>query len=115
MIETRIREYLLSNMYAAVYLETPKTMPDECVIFRIVDRSWQNLIDKVTVEFNCYGKSKEKAMELDANVRRLMNAFAEHIVDCIASSTAYTNDFYDTGFPLRKTEFYIIHHISLFV
>ena len=52
MIETRIREYLLSNMYTAVYLETPKTMPDECVIFRIVDRIWQNLIDKVTVEIN---------------------------------------------------------------
>ena len=63
MIETKIREYLLSNVYTAIYLETPKTMPDECVIFRIIDRSWSNLIDTVTVEINSYAKTKEEAAD----------------------------------------------------
>ena len=109
MIETRIREYLLSNMYTAVYLEIPKTMPDECVIFRIVDRSWANLIDKVTVEFNCYGKSKEKAMELDANVRRLMNAFAEEY-DISSSKLSGGNDANDT--TLKRYRYRCFYNIT---
>lgn len=109
MIETRIREYLLSNMYTAVYLETPKNMPDECVIFRIVDRSWQNLIDKVTVEFNCYGKSKEKAMELDANVRRLMNAFAEEY-DISSSQLSGGNDANDT--TLKRYRYRCFYNVT---
>ncbi len=109
MIETKIREYLLSNVYAAIYLETPKTMPDECVIFRIIDRSWSNLIDTVTVEINSYGKSKESAMELDANVRRAMNAFAEEY-DISSSKLSGGNDANDT--TLRRYRYRVFYNVT---
>jgi len=109
MIETKIREFLLSNVYTAIYLETPKTMPDECVIFRIIDRSWSNLIDTVTVEINSYGKSKEAAMELDASVRRTMNTFANED-DISASKLSGGNDANDT--TLKRYRYRCFYNIT---
>lgn len=109
MIETKIREHLLSNVYTAIYLETPKTMPDECVIFRIIDRSWSNLIDTVTVEINSYGKSKESAMELDASVRRAMNTFA-YEDDISASKLSGGNDANDT--TLKRYRYRCFYNIT---
>lgn len=109
MIEIRIREYLLANIYTAVYLETPKTMPDECVIFRIVDRSWSNLIDKVTVELNCYAQTKEKAAELDTSVRKLMNAFAEEY-DISSSKLSGGNDANDT--TLKRYRYRCFYNVT---
>jgi hypothetical protein len=109
MIETKIREYLLSNVYTAIYLETPKTMPDECVIFRIIDRSWSNLIDTVTVEINSYAKTKEEAAELDASVRRAMNAFS-YEDDISASKLSGGNDANDT--TLKRYRYRCFYNIT---
>ena len=109
MIETKIREYLLSNVYTAIYLETPKTMPDECVIFRIIDRSWSNLIDTVTVEINSYAKTKEEAAELDASVRRTMNTFANED-DISASKLSGGNDANDT--TLKRYRYRCFYNIT---
>ncbi len=73
MIEYIISNYLREALHMdAVYLETPKTMPDECVVFHIVDRSRERMIDAVTVELYSYGKTHEKAAELDERVRGAM-------------------------------------------
>lgn len=109
MIETKIREYLLSNVYTAIYLETPKTMPDECVIFRIIDRSWSNLIDTVTVEINSYAKTKEAAAELDASVRRAMNIFS-YEDDISASKLSGGNDANDT--TLKRYRYRCFYNIT---
>ena len=109
MIETKIREYLLSNVYTAIYLETPKTMPDECVIFRIIDRNWLNLIDTVTVEINSYAKTKEEAAELDASVRRAMNAFS-YEDDISASKLSGGNDANDT--TLKRYRYRCFYNIT---
>ena len=76
MIETYIRDYLIRELNTDnVFLETPKPMPGECVVFTIVDRSRGNHIDAVTAEIMSYAESKVKAAELDEKVRRAMYAF----------------------------------------
>jgi len=76
MIETTIRDYLIRELNTEnVYLEIPKPMPDECVVFTIVDRSRDNHIDAVTAECMSYAESKVKAAELDEKVRRAMYEF----------------------------------------
>ena len=74
MIEYIISEYLRDTLEMdGVYLEVPKkNVPDEFVVFQIVDRSRDRLIDAVTVELYSYGPTKEKAAQLDERVRGAM-------------------------------------------
>lgn len=75
MIETQIRNYLMGKLNKNVYLEIPKNMPDECVVFTIVDRSRENLIDAVTASFYSYAKTNAQACALDESVRQVMQDF----------------------------------------
>lgn len=73
MIEKTILNYLQRKLNISdVYLETPKTIPNEYVVFTIVDRSRENLIDAVTVRIYSYSTSKLKACMLDELVRNAM-------------------------------------------
>lgn len=73
MIEYIVSEYLREALgMDAVYLETPKDLPEEFVVFHVVDRSRERLIDAVTIELYSYGLTHEKAAQLDERVRGAM-------------------------------------------
>lgn len=103
MIETDILNYLKNILdISDVYLETPKTLPNEFIVFSIVDRSRNNLIDAVTVEIYSYSTTKAKACKLDARVRNAMYGFTD--CDNISSSKlGGGNDAYDT--TLKKSRY----------
>lgn len=97
MIETTIREYLVRELNTDnVYLETPKPMPGECIVFTIVDRSRENLVDAVTVEIMSYAESKFKAAELDDKVRKAMYEFMNEY-NISSSKLGGGNDAQDTS------------------
>ena len=97
MIETVLLAYLKATLDTNdVYLETPKTIPSEFVLFQIVDRSRENLIDAVTVEIYSYSTTKAQSCKLDEKVREAMYEFTD--VDNVSSSKlGGGNDAYDTN------------------
>lgn len=73
LIEQTILEYLKAELKTDdVYLETPTSLPDTFVVFRLVDRGKENQINEVTVEFMSYAESKLAAATLDELVREAM-------------------------------------------
>lgn len=96
MIEKTVLDYLKTKLNMTnVYLETPKTLPDEFIVFTLVDRDRLNLIDTVTVEFFSYSTSKLNACRLDQNVRNAMYDITD-LADVSASKLGGANDSYDT-------------------
>lgn len=96
MIEVTILNYLKTKLSMSdIYLEIPKSIPDEFIVFQVVDRERENLIDAVTVEIYSYSTSKENACALDESVRNAMYDFTEED-DISASRLGGGNDAHDT-------------------
>lgn len=95
LIEKTIRDYLLEKIAnVPIEVEEP-TDKDKYVVFRVVERGKDDLINEVTVEFFSYGKSKLEAAMLDEEVRTAMENMAE--LDSIFSSKlGGGNDSYNT-------------------
>ena len=95
LIEKTIRDYLLEKIAnVPIEVEEP-TNKDKYVVFRVVERGKDDLINAVTVEFFSYGKSKLEAAMLDEEVRTAMENMAE--LDSIFSSKlGGGNDSYNT-------------------
>lgn len=95
LIEKTIRDYLLEKIAnVPIEVEEP-TNKDKYVVFRVVERGKDDLINEVTVEFFSYGKSKLEAAMLDEEVRTAMENMAE--LDSIFSSKlGGGNDSYNT-------------------
>lgn len=95
MIETKILDYLQRTLDTTyVYLETPKTSHNSFVVFQIVDRTRENLIDAVTVRLWSYGKTKEEAATLDDLVRKAMYDITD-VADISSSTLGGGADEYD--------------------
>ena len=76
LIEKTIRDYLLEKIAnVPIEVEEP-TNKDKYVVFRVVERGKDDLINEVTVEFFSYGKSKLEAAMLDEEVRTAMENMA---------------------------------------
>lgn len=105
MIETKILSYLQTELNTTdVYLETPKGK-DTCVVFQIVDRSSENLIDAVTVRIYSYGPSKVLAAQLDENVRRAMYDITD-LTDISSVKLGGGGDTFDTSLKLYRYQSY---------
>lgn len=73
LIEQTVLEYLQSALdMDDVYLEIPDEIPDQFVVFRVIERGKENQINKVTIEFMSYADTKYEAATLDALVREAM-------------------------------------------
>ena len=80
MIEVRIKEYLdtaFENTGVSVYLETPDTLPEKFIVFQVIDRGKDNLIDAVTIEFSSFANSKYEAALLDEKLRGIIEDLHE--------------------------------------
>lgn len=95
LIEKTIRDYLLGKIEnIPIMVEEPEN-ETKYIIFRVIERGKIDLINAVTVEFYCYGKSKFEAAELDDELRTAMENIVE--LNCIFSSKlGGGNDSYDT-------------------
>lgn len=110
MIETKILNYLKTKLNMTnIFLETPKTIPSEFIVFQVVNRSRSNLIDDVTVEFYSYSTSKYNSCLLDQQVRAAMYDFADEI-DISASRLGGGNDSPDT--TLKKYRYRCYFNIT---
>lgn len=106
MIEVDILQYLMTELGSDnVCLEIPKDMPSEFVVFQIVDRSRENLIDAVTVRFWSYAKTKAEAAVLDAKVRGAMQDFDER-PNISRSKMDGGRDDYDTSLKRYRYQCY---------
>lgn len=95
MIEVKIRNYLIEKLHTNnVFLETPKT-GDDYIVFTIVDRSRENLIDAVTVRFYSYSTSKPNAALLDESVRNAILEIPEY-QDITSARLSGGGDAFDT-------------------
>lgn len=113
MIETKLLAYLKDKLNTNhIYLETPKTLPKSFVVFQIVDRSRENLIDAVTVRLWSYASTKAETAVLDDSVRKAMYDFTD--IDDISSSTIGGNtDSFDTSLKLyRYTSYFNITYME---
>lgn len=105
MIETTILNYLQVELNTTkVYLETPANA-DDCVVFQIVDRSRENLIDAVTVRLWSYGKTKEEAAVLDNLVRKAMYEITD-LTDISSSTLGGGGDTFDASLKLYRYQCY---------
>lgn len=110
MIETIILNYLKSKLETSdVYLEIPKDIPSEFIVFQVVDRERENLIDAVTVEICSYSTSKALTCALDETVRNAMYDFTDE--DSISSCRlSGGNDSQDTA--LKKYRYRCYFNIT---
>lgn len=84
LIEKTIRDYLHDKIQnIPIEVEEP-TDESKYIVFRVIDRGKEDLINAVTVEFFCYGKSKLEAAMLDEELRTAMENIVE--LDSIFSS-----------------------------
>ncbi len=84
LIEKTIRDYLLDKIPNVPIDVQEPTDESKYIVFRVIDRGKLDLINAVTVEFYCYGKSKFEAAELDEELRSAMEDIVE--LDSIFSS-----------------------------
>lgn len=101
LIEQTVKEYLdtvYANTGIGVYLEIPKSMPDKFIVFQLIDRDEENLIDEVTIEFRSYAPSKLEAATLDESLREAMKTL--HEGSSITCKLGGGND--DTDTVLKK-------------
>lgn len=107
MIETQVLNYLKSALVTNdVYLETPDTLPDEFVVFQIIDRSRENFIDAVTIRFWSYGNSKVSAANLDQALREAMFEIPDVIDNISASRLGGSGDVFDSALKMYRYQSY---------
>lgn len=74
LIEKTVLDYLMDELDTEnIFLEMPNELPDEFIVFRIIDRGKTDQINAVTLEFYSYGLTKLKAAELDEKLREAMD------------------------------------------
>ena len=74
MIEKTVLDYLIEELETNdVYLEMPNELPDQFVVFRVMDRGKTDQINAVTMEFYSYGRTKLEAAQLDEKLREAMD------------------------------------------
>ena len=73
MIEKTVLDYLMDELSMTdIYLEFPNDLPNEFIVFHIVDRGKTDQINEVTMEFFSYGLTKLDAAKLDEKLREAM-------------------------------------------
>ena len=72
LIEQKVKEYLDTELDVPVYLETPKNLPSQYIVFTVISRGKEDHINNVTIEFMSYADSKFDAATLDEKVREAM-------------------------------------------
>lgn len=80
LIEERVKGFLdaeFADDEIQVYLEIPKTIPSSFVVFQLIERGRENLINACTLEFRSYAPSKYEAALLDEKVRDAMDKLHE--------------------------------------
>lgn len=76
LIEQTVKDYLdsvLNNTGIKVYPEIPKNPPEKFVVFKLIDRGRENMINEVTFEFYSYGNNTLEAAEVDESLRNAMD------------------------------------------
>lgn len=74
MIEKTVLDYLTETLQTDnVFLELPNDLPDEFIVFHVIDREKKDHINAVTIEFYSYGKTKLGAAQLDERLRDAMD------------------------------------------
>ena len=110
MIEKIVLDYLKDKLnMSEIYLETPKVLPSEYILFTVVDRDRANLIDAVTIEFYSYSTSKLNACLLDELVRKAMYDITD-LANVSASRLGGGNDAFDT--TLKKYRYRCYFNIT---
>lgn len=77
MIEKTILEYLQSHIEAPVYLEKPPDQPKKFVLVEKTGSSRTNHIDGATIAIQSYAKSMVETIELNEEVKRVMDGIIE--------------------------------------
>lgn len=98
MIETTVKTYLDTALEGIpVYLETPKNTSGTFIVFQLIERGKENLINEATLEFRSYADSKYDAAALDEALREAMDTLNE---SDITAKLGGGND--DTDTTLKK-------------
>lgn len=98
LIEERVKSFLdveFSEDNIGIYLETPAELPASFVVFQTVERTKENLINGVTLEFLSYAPSKYESAVLDEKVREAMEKLNK--TTDITASLGGGNDSPDTS------------------
>lgn len=78
MIETTVKTYLDTALEGIpVYLETPNDTSGKFIVFQLIERGKENLINEATLEFRSYADSKYDAAALDEALREAMDTLNE--------------------------------------
>ena len=107
LIEERIKNFLdveFSEDDIGVYLETPAMLPSSFVVFQVVERSKENMINGVTIELLSYAPSKYESAVLDEKVRDAMEKL-NNTTD-ITASLGGGNDNIDTSLKMYRYRCY---------
>lgn len=78
MIETTVKTYLDTALEGIpVYLETPNDTSGKFIVFQLIERGKEDLINEATLEFRSYADSKYDAAALDEALREAMDTLNE--------------------------------------
>lgn len=73
MIETTVKTYLDTALEGIpIHLETPNDTSGKFIVFQVIERGKENLINEATLEFRSYADSKYDAAVLDESLRGAM-------------------------------------------
>lgn len=80
LIEEKVKNFLdgeFAEENIGVFLEIPETLPSSFIVFQLIGRGRENLVNEATLEFRSYAPSKYEAAVLDEKLRTALDKFHE--------------------------------------
>ena len=78
VIEYVLLNFLLSNLQVPCYMEEPKDPDEQYVLIEKTGSSVDNHINKATFAIQSYGATMEQAIDLNEEVKTVMDEFWKH-------------------------------------
>lgn len=77
-IEYTLLNFLIANLQVSVYMEEPDSPSDSYVIIEKTGSSSENYINFATFAIQSYGATLEAAIDLNEEVKAVMDTFWQH-------------------------------------
>ena len=77
-IEYTLLDYLITNMQVPCYMEEPKDPDNRYVLIEKTGSSKENFIRSATFAIQSYGATMEQAVDLNEEVKAVMDEFWKH-------------------------------------
>lgn len=112
MIETTLIAYLNEQLPVEAYAEYPENAPAQFVLIEKTGSGLTNRLSRATVAVQSYGDSLLDAMELNEQVKQVMDALPDELDSITRSKLNSDYNFTDTS--TRKYRYQAVYDITYY-